>query len=162
MRPDDLDRLVEIDRAGTRLLAKHGFPSLLDQMNDRDSMERLVSGRAVWIAADAADRANGFAVAEDLGPCLYLHELGVDPAQGRRGIGAMLLAAVVDHARWAFHSVVALDTFRTVPFNAPFYARRGFMAVEPSSVPEELREVVAKGRSAGIHPASRTVMVRRL
>ena len=162
MREADLDRLVEIDRAGTALLAEHGFPSLVDDLIDRAGMERLTGGRAVWVASDAADRANGFAVAEDIGPCLYLHELSVDPAFGRRGLGTALLGAVVDHARWAFHTVVALETFRTVPFNAPFYAKRGFMAVEPAQVPEPLREVVAAGRPSGIHPAARTVMVRRL
>lgn len=162
LAPGDLDRLVEIDRAGTRLLAEHGFPSLLDHLIDRDGMERLTGGRRVWVAADGTGEAVGFAVASDPGPCLYLHELSVDPAHGRRGIGAALLAAVVAHARWAFHSAVALDTFRDVPFNAPFYRRHGFVALEPGLVPEDIRTLVERGRPPGILPRCRTVMVRRL
>ena len=162
MREADVGRLAEIDRAGTRLLAEHGFPSLLDQLADDEDMRRLTRGRAVWIAANARDEPLGFAVASDPGRFVYLHELSVDPTHGRRGIGSILLGAVIDHARWAFHTVVALDTFRTVPFNAPFYAKRGFMAVERDAVPPELAELAAAERPPGVHPASRVVMVRRL
>ena len=161
-RPDDLARLVEIDRATTRHLAAHGFPSLLDAMPDEGSVAELVDGRAVWVAVGADDRPLGFAVASDAGPCLYLHELGVDPAEHRRGIGTMLLDEVVRHGRWLFQPALALDTFRTVPFNAPFYAERGFMPWPPGHVPPEIEGLVKAGRPPGIHPASRVVMVKRL
>lgn len=162
LREGEIDRLAEIDRAGTHLLAEHGFPSLLDHTIDRAGMERLMAGRGVWVAAGPDDGAVGFAVASDPGPCLYLHELSVDPAHGRRGVGGALLAAVVAHARWAFHSAVALDTFRDVPFNAPFYRKHGFVALEPGLVPEDIRGIVESERPPGIHPRCRTVMVRRL
>lgn len=160
--PDDLARVAEIDRATTRHLAEHGFASLLDAMPDEASVAGLVHGRAAWVAVDGADRPLGFAVASDAGPCLYLHELGVDPAHHRRGIGTMLLEAVIAHGRWLFQPALALDTFRTVPFNAPFYAKRGFMPWPPGHVPPEIEGLVREERPPGIHPASRVVMVKRL
>ena len=162
MREDDLDALVAVERAGTRRLAEHGFPSLLDVMVDADGMRALTEGRGVWVAAGDADAPVGFAVASDEGRFMYLHELSVVPPHHGRGIGTMLLGAVVDHARWAFHTVLALDTFRTVPFNAPFYAKRGFMALERKDVPPEIEALAAAGRPPGIHPGARVVMVRRL
>lgn len=162
MRPGDLDALVAVDRAGTRLLARHGFPSLLEHMADAESMAALARGRAVWVAAGEDGEPVGFAVASDEGAFFYLHELTVDPAQGRRGIGTALLSAVIDHARWAFHTAVALDTFRAVPFNAPFYSKRGFIEIERGAVPEPLARLAEAGRPAGVHPASRVVMARRL
>ena len=161
-RAEELDRLNEIDRAGALLLAEHGFPSLATNLPTLDDTKRLVTDRAVWVAADRNDRAVGFAVASDPGPCFYLHELCVDPARGREGIGTALLDAVIAHARWAFHSAIALDTFRTVPFNAPFYSRHGFMAMEPGAVHPDIADLVRSARPAGIHPASRVVMVKRL
>ena len=160
--PEDLPRLNAIDRAGTLLLASHGFPTLADELPTVEDTRALVTDRALWVAADGNDRAVGFAVASDPGPCLYLHELSVDPARGREGIGSMLLEAVVAHARWAFHSAVALDTFRTVPFNAPFYSRHGFMAMEPGAVHPDIADLVRAARPPGIHPASRVVMAKRL
>lgn len=154
--------MVTLDHAATECLANHGFPSLLDHLIDEKSMATLLEGRATWIAADGADRPVGFAVASDEGPFFYLHELSVDPAHMRRGIGTALLRAVVDHARWAFHTTLALDTFRTVPFNAPFYEKRGFFEVERSVVPEPLAALAERNRPPGIHPAARVTMVRRL
>lgn len=161
-RPDDLPRLNEIDRAGALLLAGHGFPTLADALPSLGDTQRLIADKALWVAADEGDRAVGFAAASDPGPCFYLHELSVDPERGREGIGTALLEAVVVHARWAFHSAVALDTFRTVPFNAPFYSRHGFMAMEPGAVHPDIADLVREGRPRGIHPASRVVMVKRL
>ena len=162
MRPGDVPALVRVDRAATALLAEHGFPSLLDEPLDARGIDALVRGRAVWIAANADDAAIGFAVASDEGAFFYLHELSVDPAHGRCGIGTALLQAVIGHAKWAFHTVIALDTFRAVPFNAPFYSRHGFLEVEKSQVPEPLAALARAGRPCGIHPATRVVMVRRL
>ena len=161
-RPEDLPRLNAIDRAGTLLLAEHGFPTLANDLPTMEDTRTLVTDRALWVAADSNDRAVGFAVASDPGPCFFLHELSVDPARGREGIGSALLEAVVAHARWAFHSAVALDTFRTVPFNAPFYSRHGFLAMEPGAVHPEIADIVRAARPPGIHPASRVVMVKRL
>ena len=161
-RPDEFERLNEIDRAGALLLAEHGFPSLATNLPTLDDTKRLVADRALWVAADAEDRAVGFAAASDPGPCFYLHELSVDPTRGREGIGTALLDAVIAHARWAFHSAVALDTFRTVPFNAPFYSRHGFLAMGPGQVHPDLAALVEGERPKGVHPASRVVMIKRL
>ena len=160
-RPDDLERLVAIDRATTRFLADRGHPSLLDTMPDEASVAALLGGRAAWVAADGGDRPLGFAVASDAGPCLYLHELGVDPDHHGRGVGTMLLDAVIAHGRWLFQPALALDTFRTVP-SAAFYAKRGFMPWPPGHVPPEIGGIVRAERPRGFHPASRVVMVRRL
>ena len=172
MRHEDRGSLVLIDRAATAHLAHHGFPSLLDAVIGSEGMDTLVEGRAVWVATlptsgdgtstEGSDRPVGFAVASDEGPFFYLHELSVDPAHMRRGIGTALLRAVVDHARWAFHTTLALDTFRTVPFNAPFYAKRGFFEVERDAVPEPLATLAERNRPLGVHPAARVTMVRRL
>ena len=161
-RDGDLPALNAIDRAGAALLAEHGFPTLLDRLPEEADTAARIEGRMVWVAADGADRPVGFAVASDPGPCVFLHELGVDPARGRQGIGAMLLEAVIAHARWLFHGAVALDTFRTVPFNAPFYRRHGFLAMKPGQAHPDIAPLVAAQRPPGIHPAARVVMIKRL
>jgi 4-diphosphocytidyl-2-C-methyl-D-erythritol kinase len=49
---------------------------------------------------------------------------------GRRGIGAALLEHACDWARAAGYRRVDLGTLADVPWNAPFYARHGFVAVD--------------------------------
>lgn len=158
--PADLPALTAIDRATTVHLAGLGFPSLTDHMPDETSVAALVEGRAVWVAVEG-DMPVGFAVASDAGPCLWMHELSVEPARHGRGVGTMLLAAVVDHGRWAFQPALALDTFRTAPSEA-FYAKRGFMPWPPGHVPPEIETLVRGERPPGFHPAARVVMVKRL
>ena len=53
-------------------------------------------------------------------------QLSVHPSAVRRGIGAALLAAVVEDARAAGARRVTLLTYADVPWNAPWYARHGW------------------------------------
>ena len=76
----------------------------------------------VWLDAEidrgAADEAIGVA------------EIDVLPSYGQRGIGAALLEHACQWARAAGYRRIALGTLADVPWNAPFYAKRGFAAVD--------------------------------
>ena len=158
--PDIAWALHEIDRKGTALLADHGFPSLLDEPAPALGRYRdWLAEHIVFVAADRLNRPVGFSVATDrLGgeaSVHYLHLLVVDPAHGRRGIGAALLEANASRARWAYQPAIALSTFRAVPFNAPFYRRHGFHDVDVAAADPALRAQFARGsarRRAALHP----------
>ena len=57
--------------------------------------------------------------------------MDVLPAHGRRGLGTLLLDQVCAWAQAQRHLAVNLSTFRDVHWNAPFYARNGFRALQP-------------------------------
>nr|WP_246405914.1 GNAT family N-acetyltransferase [Modestobacter versicolor] len=83
--------------------------------------------RALLGADRAAEVAAGFAAVragtpEDDVPHCYLHFLAVDPDARRRGLGARLLAGVLDRSR-AAGVPLRLDT--TNPGNLPFYESHG-------------------------------------
>jgi hypothetical protein len=72
------------------------------------------------------------------------------------------LEAVCD---WAFtrgFSAVTLSTFREVPWNAPFYARRGFVAVAAADQPPELVRIVERERKQGLRTDLRVIMQREV
>jgi GNAT superfamily N-acetyltransferase len=72
----------------------------------------------------------GFAhVLEEAGTA-HLQQLAVDPAHGRSGLGTALVHACCAEARRRGYRQLTLTTFRVVPFNAPWYARLGFVVVE--------------------------------
>lgn len=65
----------------------------------------------------------------------HLQQLAVDPAHGRRGLGSALVDACCEQARQRGYGQLTLTTFRDVPYNAPWYARLGFVVIdEPISV----------------------------
>jgi GNAT superfamily N-acetyltransferase len=75
----------------------------------------------------------GFACVDLVDGLAHLWQLSVRPDQGRQGIGSELLHAVCHWATQNHYPAVTLTTFRDVPWNAPFYARHGFLPVaEPS------------------------------
>ncbi|HEX3648343.1 MAG TPA: GNAT family N-acetyltransferase [Pseudonocardiaceae bacterium] len=92
----------------------------------------------------------------------HLASLGVHPDHGRRGVGSALLAAACDLAADAGKPAVTLTTFVDLPWNAPFYAGRGFVVLPPESWGPGLRDVWAAEARAGIVVAPRTAMIRRL
>jgi GNAT superfamily N-acetyltransferase len=79
-----------------------------------------------WRVLVAGRPVRGFAVLELLDGAVHLEQLSVDPAHGRQGIGAALLAATLDTARQHGADRVTLLTYADVPWNAPWYARRGW------------------------------------
>lgn len=121
-----------------------------------------MSSNTAVVAVDGDGHLLGFAVAGEIGGIYWLKELSVEPDVMRRGIGTALLNAIIERAGWAFHTAIGLSTFRDVPFNAPFYARRGFLAVDPDAVPEAIRRQFEREVPAGAEIGDRVLMIRKL
>jgi GNAT superfamily N-acetyltransferase len=109
----------------------------------------LVAKGLVWVALDARGPV-GFACTEVFEDGLHLWEVAVlHEAQGR-GAGRTLLATVIADARRRSAPAVTLTTFRDVPWNAPFYARLGFEALEEAQLPPRLAAIRAEEDAAGL------------
>lgn len=80
------------------------------------------------------------------------------PDYGRRGIGAALIRQVCAAARAAGVPALVLTTYREVPWNAPFYARMGFVtqALEAWSI--DVEDLVRSEAAVGLRPGDRVVM----
>ncbi|WP_325048819.1 GNAT family N-acetyltransferase [Amnibacterium setariae] len=127
----DLDRLADVEDDADRLLVEHLRP---------DEWDRAANGRAraerpgfLLVAAETDDgEPVGFAhVLEEDGA--HLEQLAVRRSHGRLGIGTALVRAAAAEAARRGHSRVTLRTYADVPWNAPFYARLGFVESEPDT-----------------------------
>ena len=158
----DAAPLLAVSRRADAMLAAHGHP-LIGQ-GPTGSIEDMAAllGMGTSFTALCDGRQVGFAVLGALGDIAWLTELAVDADFGGRGIGSALLDAAVAHARADGYGAIGLTTFRDVPFNAPFYGRRGFAAVEGAALEPPLRDIVERECPAGIDPATRTLMIRHL
>lgn len=112
----------------------------------------------------------GFAHVVDLAELgssgLHLEQIAVRPDAGRRGIGTMLLRAVMGEALSRGQDTLTLMTYADVLWNGPWYARQGFREITAESHPAEwarlapLREIE---NGLGLGAAGRRVgMVARL
>jgi GNAT superfamily N-acetyltransferase len=109
----------------------------------------LIAAGTVWEAVDANGTPVGFVMAETVGDNLHIWELAVAVSHQKQGIGRRLMQAAADHARAIGLSAVTLTTFRSVPWNGPFYASLGYAFLE-SPLPAALQALVEAEAARGL------------
>ncbi len=155
MRPDETERLAEIDRAADQLFLDCGIPEAVAMVSGLPvplaSFSSMLDACHVLVACAAEDVAVGFAAVQPLDGDCWLRLLAVDPDHGRRGIGSALVRETMRHGRSIGATSCGLSTFRGIAFNQPFYEALGFRELPlsdatpgqrdrfESEVPEEAR-----------------------
>ncbi|WP_046861864.1 GNAT family N-acetyltransferase [Microvirga massiliensis] len=160
-RPDDLDKLAEIERSAASVFRDVGLAWVADgETMNRHVLEAACRDGTLWVAADSGGEPVGFLAAHALDGRLYIAEVSVARSHQRQGIGGALVAAAVGHARRSGFPAVTLTTYRDLSWNGPFYARLGFEEVDPDgTLPGHMRKVRAE---AGHDPSRRCLMVMSL
>ncbi|MEC9343113.1 MAG: GNAT family N-acetyltransferase [Pseudomonadota bacterium] len=159
----DHPRVVELDRLGTELLARHGYPVLLEEPPlDEAGLEADLQDCRAWVVADGRDMPAGYAMARIIEDTCWLCEMAVDPATGRRGLGSALLMQVAAHAQDMDCTGIGLSTFDDVPFNRPFYEKRGFELVHRQDLPQRVLDQVDDETPPGRPAGSRVIMMKFL
>jgi GNAT superfamily N-acetyltransferase len=163
---EEVALLPAIERAAGQRFAGYDDlglrPEHLLEANSVDTLSVANEDGRLWVAADATQTPVGFALVIDLGLFAHVEEIDVLPAHGRRGLGGALIEAVCSWSHTRGFSAVTLSTFRDVPWNAPFYARHGFVVIPPDELPPELSRIVQVERSKGLNTDLRVIMQREL
>jgi GNAT superfamily N-acetyltransferase len=162
-RAEEVDSLPAIELAAAGLfndLAEELElgPLSLESVTQVEDFEQGCKAGSLWVAADSDDRPVGFALVQEIDGLAFLVELDVHPAHGRRGLGSALLATVCKWARRAGFAAVTLSTFRDVPWNGPFYARRGFRALDEGALSPGLLGIRERERKRGLRTDLRVIM----
>lgn len=159
MRPagaDDLALLPALEAEADRLFDDIGVGPLPAAAG----MAELLAAPCVLVAGRPPV---GFARLEIVDDHAHLEQLSVHPGHGRRGIGAELLAV---SCRWAAdngHAVMTLCTFADIAWNAPFYARHGFVPVPDEQLTPGLRALRRRETELGLDALGRrTVMAKTI
>ncbi|MET7470998.1 GNAT family N-acetyltransferase [Micromonospora sp. NPDC005686] len=126
-------------------------------------VEALAAGQRagrLWVATDPADRPIAFVLADVVDGAAHVQQLSVDPAYARRGIGRRLLDRVAGWASSQGLPALTLTTFRSVPWNGPYYVRCGFRELSGTELTAGLIELLAAEAALGLDPAERIAMRR--
>ena len=145
--------VVQVRRGGRgHAVRRHGLlDGVPDEPADVALLRDAVADERLWVAVAGGSEIVGFALARWCDDDAHLQELDVLPEWGRRGIGRRLVAAVVAWATGKGRERVTLTTFTSVPWNAPFYERLGFVVLAPGDWTAVLAGDV--GARAGNGPA---------
>jgi len=155
-RSDEFNALPAIERAAAALFRVTAFPYLAAAALASEGI--APHHDRVWVAVAPTGQLVGFAIAHPLDGSAYLHELDVDSAHGRRGLGRRLIDAVAEWARQEGLQAITLTTFRAVPWNAPYYARLGFRPLGDDHLSPGLRAVQQAEAEMGLPIGDRLCM----
>jgi GNAT superfamily N-acetyltransferase len=158
----DIDALLQVERRAAELLLGHGACDLfaMHSLSPKNLQDGIAHG--ILRVAEVGGQAVGFALCGEMDGHAHLFEMDVVPEHGRRGIGSALLESVCNEAAMRGFSAMTLTTLRDVPWNAPFYAKRGFSGLTETEWGQGLHEVVARERMLGFPMQLRVVMQRAL
>jgi putative acetyltransferase len=144
--------------AATRFRGWHVPAAMFEEATPLSVFEAAQASGHLWVALSPAGDCVGLALVEPSGERLHLEELDVLPEHGGRGLGRALVNEV---ERWAadnhFHEIT-LTSYRDVPWNAPFYARLGFVVCQPADLDAELAARLAAEAARGLDTMPRVAM----
>lgn len=120
----DLHLLAEIEGAADQL-----FSSVFGDFHWDPPLDGEVRAAEPGFVLVAGDPAVGFAHVLFLDEAAHLQQLAVHPEAMGRGVGTSLVEAACAAAFERGHRALSLTTYAEVPWNAPFYAARGFSEV---------------------------------
>ena len=127
-RTDEARHLQDVERAAGKLFIAVGMCDIAEAepTSIAHFEARARQGRLLVAATEEYDRPVGFLYWSNHDGCAYTEEVAVDPAHAGSRLGARLLDALASEAGRGI-KMLTLATFRDVQWNAPYYARLGFV-----------------------------------
>ena len=119
-RPENFPELIRVEAAADALFTVAGYgpvPGMAEPGELESAQLVLVHGHPI----------DGFVRVDIVDGLAHVEQLSVRPKSMRQGTGTALLEAACDWARVKGFAAVTLCTFADVPWNGPFYAKRGFV-----------------------------------
>ncbi|POA28803.1 MULTISPECIES: GNAT family N-acetyltransferase [unclassified Pseudomonas] len=112
----------------------------------------------VWVAEATNQSIVGFLSAHTVDTELHIQEVSVSSSFQGQGLGRRLLQTALEHARRSGLTALTLTTFRTLPWNEPFYQRFGFESLASSDLDHRLQAVLEAETTHGLPGARRCAM----
>lgn len=164
VRPDELTALQELELAAGRCFHEVGMPEIAgDEPLPLDELARYRRAELAWVAVDPATGGPAaYLLAEPVDGNLHVEQVSVHPDHARRGVGRALLDHLAALAAAQGAPALTLTTFAEVPWNAPYYARCGFLPLAESELGPGLREIRAREAAHGLDRWPRLAMRRAL
>lgn len=133
-----------------------------DEPLGEDTFASYAEAGRSWSALDECGEPVGYVLVDDVDGATHVAQISVHPAHQGAGVARALLDQVEARARAQGQCSVTLTTFDDVPWNRPLYEHLGFAVVSDGEMGPELRSVRAAEATAGLDPARRVCMRRRL
>ena len=145
----DLAHIPAIELSAAQTFRGTDTPaSILTDRSEPEHWRPMLEAGTLWVAQADTAALVAFLAATAVGERLHIDEFDVAQPAQRRGLGRRMLEHVADCARGAGYSSLSLTTFRSFPWNAPFYGSCGFQVWRdelPADMAAHLADEAARG-----------------
>lgn len=152
---DAWTRFTDLDKVFVSSPAVHADGAVADAKRWREAARR----GELFFGCDVAGQPVGMLALGVVDDRPYLGQLSVARAWAGRGVGTKLLALA--KLKTAGAGELWLTTYRSIPWNAPWYRRHGFELVPDADCGPAIRGILAEQRSVLPYPEDRVGMVYR-
>jgi GNAT superfamily N-acetyltransferase len=161
VRHADLPVLQDIERSAGQPFRDLGMVEIADdEPLPLDVLAGYRDAGLAWVATDATDTPIAYLIAEAVDGNLHVEQVSVHTAWARRGLGRRLLDHVAEHASASGVPALTLTAFADVPWNAPYYARCGFVVLADGELTPGLRAIREREAAHGLDRWPRVCMRR--
>lgn len=126
-----------------------------------DQLRGFVERERAWVSVDSDDRPIAYLLAAVVDGSAHLEQVSVRADRIGRGIGRALLEHLVLWARDRGFKAVTLTTYVEVPWNGPYYVRRGFRFLALEEETPGLRRIREEEIAHGLDRWPRACMRRK-
>ena len=163
-RRSDAPYLQPIERAATLRFRDHeAFDAFWALDFSPDLFAREIAHGTLWVATyENDDEPIGFAFTSAIDGNAHLEEIDVHPDASGQGVGSALLETVAAEARANGYAALTLSTLEDVPWNAPYYAKRGFEIVPLDELTPGYLELLEHEAQSGFPMHLRVIMRKEL
>ncbi|TMV58962.1 GNAT family N-acetyltransferase [Thioclava sp. BHET1] len=123
------------------------------------SLDRFESGSG-WVAESKGELL-GYALTKPVDNLLFLDNISTRPDATGMGVGRKLLEKVLIDAAENGFDTVGLTTFRSPPWNGPWFRRFGFLPIIEAAIGPQLAAII-KRQGAYLDPEQREALSRRV
>jgi len=158
---DELPAPQDLETAAGVLFRDLGMTDVADHPPPAlETFEEYRRDGRLWVSADVADHPTGFVLVDLVDGAAHIEQVSVHPQHQGRGIGRELIAYVDQWAAGQGIAALTLSTFRSVPWNGPYYARLGFSELADDALTPGLARIRAAETAFGLDPVERVFMRR--
>ncbi len=148
---EDLPRLPEIELSAVDAFLNTSIPpGPLSTATPAEGWREALDHGTLWVVEDEQGNPIGFLGAHRDGGELHILEFDVEAGHQGQGVGRLLLNHVIAWGRTEGLSELTLTTFRTIPWNGPFYAKMGFVEISDAEMPPHLGATLKAERARNL------------
>lgn len=149
---EDLQQLDEIDERADTVFRVAGYD--LPEIGVLD--DARANAKAIFVLGTPVV---GFVRVDEIDGNAHIAELAVLPSSMRKGFGTDLLERACAWAGEHRYPAITLTTYAEVPWNGPYYSRRGFVEVDAAT--PGLAVIRAREEELGLDAVARRIVMRR-